>query len=54
MIPRRLLPAGMTAALLAAAFVAIGGGTASAATPSTPQFGSSVHIFSPAMDQATS
>ncbi len=53
MIPRRLLPAGMTAALLAAAFVAIGGGTAAAATPSTPQFGSSVHIFSPAMDQAT-
>ncbi len=53
MIPRRLLPAGMTAALLVAAFVAIGGGTAAAATPSTPQFGSSVHIFSPAMDQAT-
>jgi len=53
MVPRRLFPAGMTAALLAAACVAIGGGTAAAATPSTSQFGSSVHIFSPAMDQAT-
>src|SRR5690348_1531173 len=52
MIPRRLLPAGMTAALLAAAFVATGGVSAAAATPSTAPFGPSVHIFSPAMDQA--
>jgi hypothetical protein len=52
MIPRRLFPAGMAAALLAAACVATGGITAAAVAPSPPDFGTSVHIFKPGMDQA--
>jgi hypothetical protein len=41
----------MACALLAAAFAVTGGITAAADAPGPPDFGTSVHIFSPAMDQ---
>ncbi|TMC54460.1 MAG: adenylyl cyclase [Chloroflexi bacterium] len=47
-----MFPAGIAGALLAAAFVATGGIGAAANASSPPDFGTSVHIFSPGMDQA--